>query len=218
MKPKEEMSNYEKWCEQWRIKFLELDQIALMKRLPELRDEGEWLTLFHFGRKFGVNRIDGQIIAMEDQKPVSCYEKLNIYTLFGYVSPCARIMGKWVRFDQLKNAAPFSKAFQEGIIMPFGRTFNGYKEQLEQTFCKLQGYKIPQSDVGYELNAFSCMPVKFLFWEGDDEFQAQGNLLFDASATDFIHVESIVTIAAVGLEKLAKEAGVTLDRSAFPVF
>ena len=63
-----------------------------------------------------------------------------------------------------------------------------------------------------------CMPVKFLFWEGDDEFQAQGNLLFDASATDFIHVESIVTIAAVGLEKLAKEAGVTLDRSAFPVF
>ena len=30
--------------------------------------------------------------------------------------------------------------------------------------------------------------------------------------------ESIVTIAAVGLEKLAKEAGVSLDRSAFPVF
>ena len=102
--------------------------------------------------------------------------------------------------------------------MPFGRTFNGYKEQLEQAFCKLQGRKIPQSDVGYELNAFACMPVKFLFWEGDDEFQAQGNLLFDASATDFIHVESIVTIAAVGLEKLAKEAGVSLDRSAFPVF
>ena len=36
MKLKEEMSNYEKLCEQWRIKFLELDQIALMKRLPEL--------------------------------------------------------------------------------------------------------------------------------------------------------------------------------------
>ena len=158
MKPKEEMSNYEKWCEQWRIKFLELDQIALMKRLPELRDEGEWLTLFHFGRKFGVNRIDGQIIAMEDQKPVSCYEKLNIYTLFGYVSPCARIMGTWVRFDQLKNAAPFSKAFQEGIIMPFGRTFNGYKEQLEQAFCRLQGHKIPQADVGYKLNVLIVYP------------------------------------------------------------
>ena len=29
---------------------------------------------------------------------------------------------------------------------------------------------------------------------------------------------SMATIAAVGLEKLANEAGVTLDRSAFPVF
>ena len=212
------MNNYEKCCEQWRIKFLELDQISLMKRLPELKDEGEWLTLFHFGRKFGVNKIDGQIIAMEDKEPVLCYEKLNIYTLFGYVSPFAQNVGTWVRFDYLKNAAPFSKAFQEGIIMPFGRTFNGYKEQLEQAFCKLQGHKIPQSDVGYELNAFGCIPLKFLFWEGDDEFKAQGNLLFDAGATDFIHVESIVTIAALGLNKLAKEAGVTLDRSAFSVF
>lgn len=139
MKPKEEMSNYEKWCEQWRIKFLELDQIALMKRISELRDEGEWLTLFHFGRKFGVNRIDGQIIAMEDKKPVSCCEKLNIYTFLGY-------------------ASPFSKAFQEGIIMPFGRTFNGYKEQLEQAFCRLQGHKIPQADVGYKLNVLIVYP------------------------------------------------------------
>ena len=54
--------------------------------------------------KSGVNRIDGQIIAMEDKKPVSCYEKLNIYTLFGYASSCARIIGTWVRFDQLNIA------------------------------------------------------------------------------------------------------------------
>lgn len=93
MKPKEEMSNYEKCCEQWRIKFLELDQIALMKRISELRDEGEWLTLFHFGRKFGVNRIDGQIIAMEDKKPVPD------------TSPCTLIS-----FDSVKESRTNPKA------------------------------------------------------------------------------------------------------------
>lgn len=219
MKPKvEEMSNYEKWCEQWRIKFLDMDQKVLKTRLPELQDEGQWLTLSHFGRKFGVNKLDGHIRAMEDSESISCYEKLNIYTLFGYVSPFATIKGNWVKFDQLKDAAPFSKAFQAGIIEPFGRTFNGHMAELEQAFCKLQGRKTPQSDVGYEIDAFGCMPVKFLFWEGDDEFPSQGNLLFDASATDFIHVESIVTIAAVGLEKLAKAAALPLDRSCFPIF
>ena len=66
------------------------------------------------------------------------------------------------------------------------------------------------------MDAFACIPVTFLFWDGDDEFPAQGNILFDASATDFIHVESVVTLASVGLQKLADHAGIPLDPAAFP--
>lgn len=214
----EEMSNYEKWCEQWRLKFLKMDQNVLKTRLPELTEEGEWLTLYHFTRKFGIHKADGTITAMEDHQPVSCYEKLNIYTLLGYVSSFAVHRNNWVRFDQLKDASPFSKAFHSGIIEPFGKTFDRRTTELEQAFCRLHGRKISHSDVGYEIDAFHCIPVKFLFWDGDDEFPAQGNLLFDASATDFIHVESIVTIAAVGLKKLAELADVPLDRTSFPIF
>ena len=36
----EETNNYEKWCEQWREKFLQIDQEELKKRLPELKEEG----------------------------------------------------------------------------------------------------------------------------------------------------------------------------------
>ncbi len=213
----EEMSNYEKWCEQWRIKFLHMDHSVLRKRLPELKEEGQWLTLYHYGRKFAVSRADGQIHAMEDGRPVSCCEKLNIYTLFGYVSPNATVTGNWVKFDQLKDASPFSKAFDAGIIAPFARTFDGHGAELKQARHRLHGRAIPQSDVGFELDAFGCIGVKFLFWDGDEEFPAQGNLLFDESATDFIHVESIVTIAALGLSKLADAAGLPLDPSCFPV-
>lgn len=214
----EEMSNYEKWCEQWRLKFMNMDQNVLRTRLPELTEEGEQLTLYHFSRKFGINKTDGSITVLNDHNPISCYEKLNIYTLLGYAVPFALHKENWVRFDQLKNAAPFSKAFQSGIIEPFGKTFDGHTAELEQALIRLHGHKIPYSDVGYEIKAFDCIPIKFLFWDGDDEFPAQGNLLFDASATDFIHVESVVTIAAVGLKKLAELANVPLDRSCFPVF
>ena len=37
----EETNNYEKWCEQWREKFLQMDQEELKKRLPELKEEGD---------------------------------------------------------------------------------------------------------------------------------------------------------------------------------
>ena len=59
--------------------------------------------------------------------------------------------------------------------------------------------------------------MRFLFWDGDDEFPAQGNLLFDKSATDFIHIESVVSIAMVGLDMAAKKAGLPLAKGALSV-
>lgn len=198
----EETNNYEKWCEQWREKFLKMDQEELKKRLPELQEEGEWLTICHFGRKLGVNKEDSKVIAMEDRNPVTCYERLNVYTLFSYVSPLAYYKDDWVRFDRLKGTAPFAKAFQEGVIAPFSRMFSGHVKELSKACEQLGGKKLSWSDAGYELKAFACIPVRFLFWDGDDEFPAQGNVLFDASATDYIHGESIVTIAAMGLDRI----------------
>ena len=71
----EETNNYEKWCEQWRVKFLKMDQKALKRRMPELKEEGNRLTICHFGRKPGIHKEDGRIIAMDDQDPVTCYER-----------------------------------------------------------------------------------------------------------------------------------------------
>ena len=45
----EENNNYEKWCEEWRKKFLKLNQEELKKKLPELEEEGDWLLIRHFG-------------------------------------------------------------------------------------------------------------------------------------------------------------------------
>lgn len=214
----EELNNYEKWCEQWRKRFLEMDQEELKKKLPELKEEGEWLTLFHFSRKFGVHKTKGEIVALEDEEAVSCYEKLNIYTLFAYVSSGAYFKDNWVKFEQLKDASPFAKAFQAGVNLPFAKTFQGHMQELEEAFKQLNGRKLPMADVGYELDAFGCIPVRFLFWEGDEEFQSSSNLLFDISATEYIHVESMVTIAVIALARLAKLANLPLDRAVFPIF
>ena len=97
----EETNNYEKWCEQWREKFLDMDQEKLKILLPELKEEGDWLTICHFGRKLGIHKDIGNIRAMEDDEPVTCYEKLNVYTLFGYVTPLAHFKDEWVKFEKL---------------------------------------------------------------------------------------------------------------------
>lgn len=49
--------------------------------------------------------------------------------------------------------------------------------------------------------------MRFFFWERDEEFEAQGNILFDYSATDFNHVESAVSIADSGIKGLRSLPG-----------
>ena len=83
----------------------------------------------------------------------------------------------------------------------------------EEAAKKLSGIKLPQSDAGYQIPSFDCIPIRFLFWDGDNEFKAQANILFDYSVTDFIHVESTVSIASDGIKRLAKEAGLDISDS-----
>lgn len=208
-------SNYDRLCEEWAVKFLGMDIPALMSKLPELKIEGDYLCLRHFGRKLGVRLKDGRILSMEDENPVSSNEQLNVYTLLWYAKPDARFTNEWQPFERLKGAGPFGPAFKKGTLQPFAETFSGKMDKLIQARDALGGQILPVSDVGFELKGFDCIPMRVYFWDGDDEFPAQANLLFDSSATDFIHVESIVTIATVGVRRIVDAAGLTLGRNAF---
>lgn len=212
----QKISNYEKWCEEWSLRFLTLDQAMLQKTLPELKEEGEYLTLFHFGKKYAIHRKTGKIIlTAQPEQAVSTNIRLNIYTLLWYAKPTARLQNHWVTFADLKDARPFAPAFQKGVLLTFAKTFTGHLDRLISACEALGGQKLPHSDAGYQIRAFDCIPVRFLFWEGDDEFPAQANILFDISATDYIHVESVVTIASVGLDALAKAAGLPVCAGGF---
>lgn len=209
------LSNYEKTCLEWIQRFKKMDQDRLMELLPELKAEGDYLTLYHFHHKYGIHRKTGEIADLEEDLPVSSTLKLNICTLLGYVTPHAHFQDQWVPFEKLKNMGPFGPAFKKGILQPYAATFSGHMPELEQALIRMGGEKIPYSDVGYQVKAFECIPARFLFWEGDDEFPAQANMLFDASATDFIHGESIVSIAMIGLDMLSKYTGLPLTKGAF---
>lgn len=222
-------SNYEKLCEDWRLKFLELDQEKLCRKLPELKPEGEYLTLFHFGQKYGVHRQTGQITALSNwlmrdgtggkesktREEVSVNVRLDIYNLFWYSKETAYFQNRWVPFRELKNASPFASAFEKNILKPLAATFEGNPDKLKEAALALGAEILPQADVGFVLPCFSCIPIQFLFWDGDDEFPAQANILFDYSATDYIHVESTVTLATEGLVRLKKAAGLPLRGTTF---
>lgn len=207
------MNNYEKQLEDWRLRFLSMDQEDICRRLPEVRKSDMRLTLWHYGRQFAVDRREGTISVLSDSRPVALTTRLNIYTLFWFASPSARLSGEWLPFRDLKDGSPFAAAFQRGVLMQLAATFSGREDRLEKAVEALRGRRL--TNAGFLLPAFDCIPVKLMFWDGDDEFPAQANLLFDRSATDFIHIESVVTIATELLRQLSEAAELPIPRDTF---
>ena len=211
----ERTSNYIKLCDEWAEKFLQMEKKELMNRLPELKEEDGYLKITHFGVPFGIRLDNGRIDRLDGRAKANTTEMLNIYTLLGYAKEGVFFMNKWVPFADLRNARPFAPAYKVGETDVFGATFSGHEKELREAFGKLGGKELPQGDVGYEIRAFECMPMRFFFWERDEEFEAQGNILFDYSATDFNHVESAVSIADAGIRRLAELADLPVRGKSF---
>ena len=53
---------------------------------------------------------------------------------------------------------------------------------------------LPQGDVGYVLPVFPFLNIAVLFWDKDEEFEAQANMLFDSEITEFMHEENVVCV------------------------
>lgn len=200
--------NYELTCEKWRKLFLEMDHGELVRRF-QLKSDKNAVYIVYYGQEYRIDRMNGMItLTSEPEQKLSFNTIISIYNLFYYAKPEAEIRGEFVPFRKVKRAAPFDPAFQRTILRPLAGTFEGRAALMEKACLALNGSPVRQGDVGYVIHAFACMPLMVVFWDGDEEFNAQANILFDADITDFIHEETVVCIASDLVRRLAEEAGI----------
>ena len=199
------IDHYEIQCRQWAGKIANLSMDQLRKKLPELHLTANIASLRHFDREIVIDRITGELSCISDSEPLSLNERLNVYTLLWYCKDNASLSGTWLPFHSMKHASPYAPAFQKTVLRSFSEIFDGKELILKDAVAKIGG--TPLGEHHYFIPAFACMPLLLQFWDGDDEFPAQGNILFDKNATDFIHVESLVTIASQCIRRLQIAAG-----------
>ena len=210
--PENRQSNYDQVIENWRLKFLGMDQEELIRKFQLEADE-EFLYIIYFSKRFRIDRKNGFIT--EDGKSPGFDTVMNIYNTFYYSAAHPVASGNLVAFRQVKRVYPFEAAYRRTIIFRLQELFAGKTEELRKACEALGGTLLPQGDVGYVLPVFPFLNIAVLFWDKDEEFEAQGNILFDYSATDYNHVESAVSTAEMGVRRLAEVAGLPLKGKSF---
>lgn len=200
-------SNYAQIIENWRKKFLEMDQEEIQKKFP-VEATPEAFYIEYYSHKLRVDRTTGVIsYAEEPDRPVGFGPAMAVYNSFYYAIDAPVASGMLVPFRKVRRVYPFEGAYRRTILKRFTRTFSGKTEQLDQACRALGGKKMQQGDVGYEIPVYGDLKIAVLFWDGDEEFEAQGNLLFDSNITDFMHEENVVTVADDAIDYLIEEAG-----------
>ncbi len=195
--------NYEICCEEWRERALEFDYEERYKTLglPGYTD-GD-LPISYYGVPYKISRADARITKVnQPDVKVDFQIALAIYHLFNYSSKIPVNTQRFIPFRDVKGAGPFDPAFKKQILLPYARAFDGKKDLLIAAGESLGFQRLTQSDAGFQAKAFECVPIRFLFWDGDDEFSAQTNILFDENITEFTHEETVVTIASDGVRLL----------------
>lgn len=206
----ERTDNYAMVCEKWRKIFLEMDMDGLARRF-DLETDEDALYIVFFRERYRLDRHTGMITNTHaPEKRLGFNTLMCIYHLFYYSRPEAKVSGTFIPFRQVKGAAPFDPAFQRTVLKPLAETFSGHQDLLEHACRQLAGRPIRQGDVGCVIDAFDCIPMTVVFWDGDDEFDAQANILFDAAITDFLHEETVVCLASELANHLIQRSGLPL--------
>ena len=170
-------SNYDQVIENWRLKFLGMDQEELIRKFQLEADE-EFLYIIYFSKRFRIDRKNGFIT--EDGKSPGFDTVMNIYNTFYYSAAHPVASGNLVAFRQVKRVYPFEAAYRRTIISRLQELFAGKTEELRKACEVLGGTLLPQGDVGYVLPVFPFLNIAVLFWDKDEEFEAQANMLFDS--------------------------------------
>lgn len=207
--PENRQSNYDQVIENWRLKFLEMDQEELIRKFQLEADE-EFLYIIYFSKRFRIDRKNGFIT--EDGKSPGFDTVMNIYNTFYYSAAHPVASGNLVAFRQVKRVYPFEAAYRRTIISRLQELFAGKTEELRKACEALGGTLLPQGDVGYVLPVFPFLNIAVLFWDKDEEFEAQANMLFDSEITEFMHEENVVCVAADVVYYLTLAAGMTPEK------
>ena len=207
--PENRQSNYDQVIENWRLKFLEMDQEELIRKFQLVADE-EFLYIIYFSKRFRIDRKNGFIT--ENGKSPGFDTVMNIYNTFYYSAAHPVASGNLVAFRQVKRVYPFEAAYRRTIISRLQELFAGKTEELRKACEALGGTLLPQGDVGYVLPVFPFLNIAVLFWDKDEEFEAQANMLFDSEITEFMHEENVVCVAEDAVYYLTLAAGMTPEK------
>jgi hypothetical protein len=181
---------YEQIYESLIPKLSKCDFLEVAERLGlSLQLDGALYVNF-LGREYeissrGVNPTDGKPVNVNNRSVLAYYtlSKGVGEPAFSYV-PISNLVGTGIIFS----------TSIKWMTDPLGKTFSGDYATFSETMSRLGGVfkgKLNSGGCSWLLEALPKIPVQVVYYDGDDEFPCEVQILFDKNASHFMEFECL---------------------------
>lgn len=107
-----------------------------------------------------------------------------------------------ISFKELPGGDIYNGPFYNRSIRPFLSLFGNKTDLFKKAAVQLGGCKQSLGDLSYTFKVLPKVPVTVVLWEGDDEFPASANILFDKAAADYLATEDYAVLSSLLVVRL----------------
>ena len=178
----ERISNYETTKRRVQGEFLKYDQEKMIRKFA-LRFDENFLYINFIGHLYRINRHSGLIEWSEDDFE-TCVEgdfneALTIYDLLCDSKEGCQASGDFINLRSLSSIQGSAKSLGDGLFHGKDKVFDHKEDFLSKICEKLGGKKAGKGDVAYEIPLFDFLKCRIQFWNSDEDFDAQLQILMD---------------------------------------
>jgi hypothetical protein len=166
-------------------------------------DSRQEIAIEYLNQSYRITLPNIDILLTDSQEEVSMRDKVLIlhYLISAKGTPIAN---KLISFKELQGGNSYFRTFSKRAIEPLVEHFGEQPYGLVDTADKLGGHTVTYGDVAVTVNAFSHVPITIVLWQGDEEFPAQGDILFDAAISDYLSTYDVTVLCESIIWKLVK--------------
>ncbi|RLA95144.1 MAG: hypothetical protein DRG25_00930 [Deltaproteobacteria bacterium] len=137
------------------------------------------------------------------QKPISLSNQILILHYLNGVKDIP-LAEENISFREVPCGEFYYAAFVQRSIAPLLQIFGQKPRAFRFVAESLGGQPIEMGDIGTRLQVLPKVPVTLIYWEGDDEFPPDLNILFDATIKEFFSTEDIAVIGQEVMIRMTK--------------
>ncbi len=199
-------SNWEQYSQKQVAALAEADLASQAPALGLTVDEQGRVPVAFFGRDYLVSNRD---IEARDGQPVTWSHK---GVLAHYLLSLGRgsLTGEYLPIGRLTGIVTSGSGPSDNLVKPLTEKFGADYQAFTEAARKIGGRSEGRSPSGGEQWLFTplpYLPIQVIFFEADEEFEAEVKVLFDSSAPIFVAYEVLELVEMVLVAEMLLAAG-----------